>query len=214
VNLPLYAVLTKGKPKGGEGVGRDALEEFLRNNVEGLKWVTFTEKGTVRLVVSCGIDYTVTIRTARMGAVERLLIGSRKDWNERMVGARNKKNVRRRPGAEVGKAEDVIGWCLTFLKSSRYVIAEVLPLVQPTFIPFEPKTIPWEEGQKKAVTFVRYWGQTAKTSEDTGISGLVVLNDRVTVEDFCGLLNRFIRNLTELISPDSLYNIVKGGGSG
>jgi hypothetical protein len=212
VNLPLFTVLAKGRPKDGKDIWGDVLE-FLRNNVEGLKQVTLTEKGVVRLEVSCGIDYTVTIRLARRDAVERLLIGSIKDWNERKErGAKNrKKNVRRRRGVKVG---DVVGRLLTYLKSRRYVIAEVLPSVQPVFIPFKPEILAWEDGPKRAVTLVRYWGQTAKTLEDTGISGVVVLNERVTVEDFCVLLNRFIRNLTELISPDSLYDIVEGGGAG
>jgi hypothetical protein len=212
LNLPLFTVLTKGGPKGGEGIWGDVLE-FLRNNVEGLKQVILTEKGVVRLEVSCGIDYTVTIRLARRGAIERLLIGSIKDWNERRGrGAKNRKsNVRRKRGVKVG---DVVGRLLTFLKSSRYVIAEVLPSVQPVFIPFKPEILAWEDGPKRAATLVRYWGQTAKILEDTGISGVVVLNEHVTVEDFCVLLNRFIRNLTELISPDSLYGIVEAGGAG
>jgi hypothetical protein len=212
VNLPLFTVLAKGRPKDGKDIGGDVLE-FLRNNIVGLKQVILTEKGVVRFEVSCGIDFTVTIRPARRGAVERLLIGSIKDWNERRErGAKNRKrNVRRKRGVKVG---DVVGRLLMFLKSSRYVIAEVLPSVQPVFIPFKPEILAWEDGPKRAVTLIRYWGQTAKTLEDTGISGVVVLNERVTVEDFCVLLNRFVRNLTELISPDSLYSIVEGGGAG
>jgi len=148
VNLPLFTVLTKGGPKDGKGIWGDVLE-FLHNNVEGLKQVILTEKGVVRLEVSCGIDYTVTIRLARRGAVERLLTGSIKYWDERRErGAKNRKsNVRRKRGVKVG---DVVGRLLTFLKSSRYVIAEVLPSVQPVFIPFKPEILAWEDGPMTA----------------------------------------------------------------
>jgi hypothetical protein len=52
LSLPLFTVLTKGGPKGGKGIWGYVLE-FLRNNVEGLKQVILTEKGVVRLEVSC-----------------------------------------------------------------------------------------------------------------------------------------------------------------
>jgi hypothetical protein len=75
-----------------------------------------------------------------------------------------------------------------------------------------PDIIAWEEGPKKIVAFVRYWGQKAEKSEETGMSVVAVLNEHVNAEDLCAFLNRLTLELQEFIAHDSLYNMVEGGG--
>jgi hypothetical protein len=190
VNASVVAVLTRGTRDE-----RENLKKFFNEKIEGIKHASFSKEDSLNLRIFRGVDFSVSIRPAREGAVEREVKEYESDWS---IGRAN--------------AKDLAGKVLGFLKSSRYVIVEVMPLVRNFFLSGRPDIMPWEEGPKRIVAFVRYWGQKAEKSDDTGMSVVAVLNEHVSAEDLCAFLNRLTLELQELIARESLYNMVEGGG--
>jgi hypothetical protein len=186
VNASVLAVLTRGTRDD-----RENLKKFLEEKIEGIKHAFFSKEDSLNLRIFRGVGFSVSIRPAREGGVKRVVKEYESDWSGRR-----------------SDSEDKAGKVLGFLKSSRYVIVEVMPLTRNFFLSSRPDILPWEEGPKRIVAFVRYWGQKAEKSDDTGMSVVAVLNEHVSAEDLCAFLNRLTLELQELIARGSLYNMV------
>ncbi len=198
-NNSVLFVLTRGSPED-----KERLLSSLRNDVEGVKHACLVSENIVRLDVSRGMDFTVSIRPEEPKAVERLVTTYLNDWYERVP-------------AEV--AWTLIGrvfGCVGPARSDRipqHVVAEILPSI--SVLPFADKPaelcqriLRWD-GERggyvekgRFIVLYRCWGRKAKTS-GVGVSAVAILSKDVDTEGLCYVLNL----LLDKLANKSSYNV-------
>jgi hypothetical protein len=75
VNASVLVALTRGTHDD-----RKNLEEFLKEKIEGIKHVFFSKEDSLSLRIFRGVGFSVSIRLAREGGVERVVKEYVNDW--------------------------------------------------------------------------------------------------------------------------------------
>ncbi|MFZ8857222.1 MAG: hypothetical protein ACO2O1_03130 [Candidatus Caldarchaeales archaeon] len=190
-NNSVLFVLTRGNPED-----KERLLSSLRNDVEGAKHACFVSENAVRLDVSRGTDFTVSIRPEEPRAVERLVTTYLNDWYERA------------PTEEVNSLIGRVYRCVGPARSDRipqHVVAEILPSI--SVLPFANKPMElcqqilrWDDEKKERaekgrfIVLYRCWGRKARTP-GIGASVVAIFSKDVDVEGFCYVLNLLLDKL-------------------
>jgi len=202
-NNSVLFVLTRGGPED-----KERLLSILRNDVEGVKHVCLVSENAVRLDVSRGTDFTVSIRPEEPRAVERLVTTYLNDWYERA------------PTEEVNSLIGRVYRCVGPARSDRipqHVVAEILPSI--SVLPFANKPaeicqriLRWEEKGEcvekgRFMVLYRCWGRKARTP-GTGVSAVAIFSKDVDVDGLCYVLNSL---LDKLVANKHSYSVGEVG---
>jgi hypothetical protein len=202
-NNSVLFVLTRGRPED-----KESLLSSLRNDVEGAKHACFVSENAVRLDVSRGMDFTVSIRPEEPSAVERLVTTYLNDWYERA------------PTEEVNSLIGRVFRCVGPARSDRipqHIVAEIRPSI--SVLPFANKPtelcqqiLRWDDEKRERVekgrfiVLYRCWGRKARTP-GIGVSAVVILSKDVDAEGLCYVLNLLLDKLAYKHS----YNVGEAG---
>jgi hypothetical protein len=179
----------------GSSEDKEKLLDSLRNDVKGVKHACLVSENAVRLDVSRGTDFIVSIRPEEPRAVERLVTTYLNDWYERA------------PTEEVNNLIGRVYRCVGPARSDRipqHVVAEILPSI--SVLPFANKPaelcqriLRWEEKGEcvekgRFIVLYRCWGRKARTP-GTGVSAVAIFSRDVDVEGLCYVLNSLLDKL-------------------
>jgi hypothetical protein len=160
-----------------------------------VKHACLVSENAVRLDVSRGMDFIVSIRPEEPRAVERLVTTYLNDWYERA------------PTEEVNSLIGRVYRCVGPARSDRipqHVVAEILPSI--SVLPFANKPaelcqriLRWEEKGEcvekgRFIVLYRCWGRKARTP-GTGVSAVAIFSKDVDVEGLCYVLNSLLDKL-------------------
>jgi len=180
----------------GSSEDKERLLDSLRNDVKGVKHACLVSENAVRLDVSRGMDFIVTIRPEEPRAVERLVTTYLNDWYERA------------PTEEINSLIGRVFRCVGPARSDRipqHVVAEICPSI--SVLPFANKPaelcqriLRWDEKGERVekgrfIVLYRCWGRKAKTS-GIGVSAVAILSKDVDAEGLCYVLNLLLDKLT------------------